>query len=617
MIDIQSFPWAEWLHSLSIIGLRGLVVLAAGLGALAVLRHRLSSSARHLILTTIIAGSLALPALTWILPAVDAPIRGIQSQPAPTVQPVAVLPFPARARARSAAAPHPARIAGPETLLPEIAEAKPATKRLPVSAWLLALWAMGVGCCLMYNLRSLVVLGGVRRRSVRECGSDLGESVTRLARECGVRRPITVLQARDDATILAPVTWGWRRPMLLVPSADVLSQWPEQRLAAVLRHELAHIGRADWLTQQLASVACALYWFNPLVWTVARAMQRESEQACDDQVVMSGTDRTDYAAHILELVHLMKRAQQSARMTASAQAIARPGSAANTRIRAILQGDRNRRPVSRRAALGAAAVAVALVIPAAIVRPAAQATVRAAVRRGNTASHSVREAQNLDFRHGLDGWGHSANGVDGDPNPYYTVGIDPVVERNGIQCAYLQSTVQKPEGYGCLRQDVQPKALRGKRIRMSGYVRTEGVRESCAPLLSLITDTQVNTWAMDNHPLRGSTDWRKYQYVVDVPRDCRLIMLGASLKGPGKVWASEFSLDVVGAEVPVTTERPLMMPAADTYGPESPMSEPTNMDFSNGEVGWFEIHEASNGGSGTPDSIKSHPERDGEPGSVV
>ncbi len=71
-----------------------------------------------------------------------------------------------------------------------------------------------------------------------------------------------------------PMTWGVFRPVIMLP--DEALDWPAERLATVLRHELAHVRRRDGLAQALALIACALYWPNPLVWGAARALRREA-----------------------------------------------------------------------------------------------------------------------------------------------------------------------------------------------------------------------------------------------------------------------------------------------------------------------------------------------------
>ncbi|HWC17689.1 MAG TPA: M56 family metallopeptidase, partial [Terriglobales bacterium] len=81
---------------------------------------------------------------------------------------------------------------------------------------------------------------------------------------------------------------------------------------AVLCHEIAHIKRHDALTQFLASLAAAIYWFNPFVWLVVRGMRVERERACDDYVLASGTMPSEYAHELLEIVSTLVRPQPAA-----------------------------------------------------------------------------------------------------------------------------------------------------------------------------------------------------------------------------------------------------------------------------------------------------------------
>ena len=124
--------------------------------------------------------------------------------------------------------------------------------------------------------------------------------VTALEAVClqlGIRRPVTLL-IHPDKTI--PVVWGILRCRLLLPAAA--RQWSGEQLRSVLLHELAHIKRRDTMAQLLAQIACALHWFNPLVWFAAWRLGVERERACDDLVLASGVRPSAYAGHLLDVV---------------------------------------------------------------------------------------------------------------------------------------------------------------------------------------------------------------------------------------------------------------------------------------------------------------------------
>ncbi|MBS1787710.1 MAG: M56 family metallopeptidase [Acidobacteria bacterium] len=121
-------------------------------------------------------------------------------------------------------------------------------------------------------------------------------TITDLAAKLGIRGKVGLLRSEQ---IEMPMTIGALRSSVMLPFEA--NAWSQQCRNVVLLHELAHVKRRDCLTQNLAQLACAMYWFNPLVWLAAKRLRVERELACDDRVLEAGTKATDYAQHLVEI----------------------------------------------------------------------------------------------------------------------------------------------------------------------------------------------------------------------------------------------------------------------------------------------------------------------------
>ena len=199
--------------------------------------------------------------------------------------------------------------------------------------WMAVVWG-GVGLFLL--IRLIVGIGAISHLSARS------RSFSRATEQL---RPKWNRQAnvRLSNRITVPMVWGFLRPVILLP-VDA-NHWQTERLRAVLLHELAHIRRWDWTMQMIAQIACAVYWFNPLVWFVAHRMRIETEQACDDDVLNAGYRSTDYAQHLLDITRNMKIAKATSR---AAVTIAR-SSKIEGRLQTILAENLNRHPMPKSA----------------------------------------------------------------------------------------------------------------------------------------------------------------------------------------------------------------------------------------------------------------------------
>ena len=182
-----------------------------------------------------------------------------------------------------------------------------------------------------------------------------------ICSQLGIGHPVTLL-IHPNKTI--PVVWGIFRCRLMLPAAARL--WSDEQLQSVLLHELAHIKRRDTIVQLLTQVACALHWFNPLVWFAAWRLDVERERSCDDLVLASGIRPSAYAGHLLDVVTGLSPARWT---QGCGLAMARKSSLEG-RLTAVLGKDLNRRGVSVALAGLALAIAVGIAVPIAMLRAA-------------------------------------------------------------------------------------------------------------------------------------------------------------------------------------------------------------------------------------------------------
>ena len=288
------------------------VLLAAALAATLLLRRR-SASLRHAVLAAAVVCALLMPIFELLLPVLPVLRWGVAGSwgAGATLTDVAVT---------SAFAP---------SLSPTVQANRFAWAEILGAVWLAGSLVLGTGLAI-----GLLRLRRVKARCTPLAGRwrDLTDE---LAAACGVNRRVRLLQS-DHAPLL--ITCGLIQPVIILPAGA--ASWPDDRRRVVLRHELAHIQRRDAAVQLIGEVLRVVQWINPLVWIACRRLRQESEYACDDVVLSSGVEPTDYAAHLLDIARHLSGRQFA---WPSATAIAHP-STLERRIVAMLHR-RNHAPL--------------------------------------------------------------------------------------------------------------------------------------------------------------------------------------------------------------------------------------------------------------------------------
>jgi beta-lactamase regulating signal transducer with metallopeptidase domain len=164
------------------------------------------------------------------------------------------------------------------------AEVLPAGEYKPVppwiSQWLPWIWGAGV---LLAAVRLVVALALLCRWRLTSKRIEMRENI----------------EVRMLAGLSGPVAAGILKPVIFLPES--WRTWTPEAREAVLAHESKHHQRRDPLWRAVGAAACALHWFNPLVWWMARRLADQCEFATDEAVLAEGMSPARYANVLCDL----------------------------------------------------------------------------------------------------------------------------------------------------------------------------------------------------------------------------------------------------------------------------------------------------------------------------
>lgn len=127
--------------------------------------------------------------------------------------------------------------------------------------------------------------------------------LSEIQRRLGVRAEILLSPA-----VSAPLTFGWRRPTVLVPEA--FQALPREIQSSVACHELLHVRRRDWVALLAEEAGRSLLWFHPAVWLLIKRISACREQVVDSEAVLETGDRRSYLEALRRMAVIQSEARQ-------------------------------------------------------------------------------------------------------------------------------------------------------------------------------------------------------------------------------------------------------------------------------------------------------------------
>jgi hypothetical protein len=135
----------------------------------------------------------------------------------------------------------------------------------------------------------------------------------------------------------------------------------------------------------------------------------------------------------------------------------------------------------------------------------------------------------------------------------YDMGVDPGVAFTGTSSGFIKSKASEPQTFGTYMQMFDASEYRGKRLRLSAYVKSEAVSNWAGVWMRVDRTRTVAAFDnMANRPITGTQPWTQHTIVLDVHPEATAIAFGILLAGKGAAWIDDVAFDVVDENVPST-----------------------------------------------------------------
>lgn len=228
----------------------------------------------------------------------------------------------------------------------------PAKTSLSATAVVTAVYALPAAVLLFITLLALVRLVALQGRADVLVDGHWLSALARAQRRMGFKHGTALLTSKE---LPSPISWGLVRPVIVLNERAVEAS---DEAEAIIAHELAHVARMDWVKLLLARFATALFWFNPLVWLLAREAHQLREEAADDAVLAADIADTDYAELLVGVAR-----HECPGLLMGAHGVAPSKNSLARRIARVLDGTSVRGPAARSFALGVFVGAILIAAP--------------------------------------------------------------------------------------------------------------------------------------------------------------------------------------------------------------------------------------------------------------
>jgi len=155
--------------------------------------------------------------------------------------------------------------------------------------WILVLWFAGMISFIVRLMFGYSALVGFRQ-SIQPMSDYWSDRFQNILKEFNIKANVLLGSSKR---VDGPMTFGFVKPMILLP-IGLVNALSVDEVEAIIRHELAHIARHDYVFKMIQSAIESLFYYTPGTWWLTKMVDIDREQCCDDYAIRSGSNAAAY-----------------------------------------------------------------------------------------------------------------------------------------------------------------------------------------------------------------------------------------------------------------------------------------------------------------------------------
>ncbi|MEZ5472944.1 MAG: M56 family metallopeptidase [Marinicella sp.] len=153
------------------------------------------------------------------------------------------------------------------------------------------MWGLTVMFLSFRVFKSWLALANIKH----ECDPKVSSQLKQFVKNIAIKLDLpTIPMLKVSKDVLVPAAYGVFKPTILLP-LSLIGKIPTEQLEAIIKHELCHLKRNDFIHNIIQLCADILLFFHPGIRWMNNDIRHIREQCCDQMVLAQQTEAITYA----------------------------------------------------------------------------------------------------------------------------------------------------------------------------------------------------------------------------------------------------------------------------------------------------------------------------------